>query len=100
LEKPAWISSWMRSAVIYLHTHARPRGVGSATTSFQQFRTSQSYETDARTSVLLKRLAYSPAVTPSTRRKVRRIASADLKPQEPAISLSPREELSMICCAA
>ena len=51
------------------------------------------YENDARTSVPLKRLAYSAAITPRTRRKVRRLTSADLKPQESAISLSPREEL-------
>src|SRR6202049_3460929 len=50
--------------------------------------------------VLLKRLAYSAAVTPRTRRKERRIVSADLKPQMSATCFSPREELSMICCAA
>ena len=38
---------------------------------------------------LLKRLAYSAGVTPRTRTNVRRMASADLKPQESAISLRP-----------
>jgi hypothetical protein len=51
-------------------------------------------------SVLLKRLAYSAAVIPRTRKKVRRIASADLNPQKSATSLSPDEELSIICFAA
>src|ERR1700730_14126444 len=48
---------------------------------------------------LLNRSVYSPAVMPITRRNVLRIESADRKPHASSISLSPSEELSIICCA-